>query len=190
MSGSRKSADAAVKTKEKSGKPSKRIIIITAMLMVCVVAVMTSGLWSNTTAANWAKGLFVEGGKVVDGTLDLEGVEAIKDVPKGEVRFYINKNIVFKNAYSQGSIIIQNPEQCEFVLQFKFYTVDEFGKGTLVYTSDKIKPGQYIEGDKLDARLFEGTYDGTYTVLAYLPNTPGGEPIGSTSGYLKIIVEN
>lgn len=170
-------------------QPSKKIVVITAALVVCVIAGLTSGLWGDTAAANWAKGMFVEDGQVVDGTLKLDDVEAISDVPEGEVRFYINKNVVFDNTYAKGSIIIQNPSQCGFVLQFRYYVVDEFGKGDLVYTSDKIKPGQYLNGDKLDARLFEGKYDGTYTVLAYSPNDTD-TIVGETSGFLTIIVEN
>lgn len=188
MSSSRKSADAAGK-KSSQKQPSKRIIVTTTVLVICVMAVLTSGLWGNTNAANWAKGFFVEDGKVMDGTLELEGVESTENVPEGEVRFYINKNVVFENPYTQGSIIIQNPEKCGFILQFRFYVVDEFGQGSLVYISDKIKPGQYIKGDKLDSRLFEGTYNGTYTVFAYSPDNPD-KVVGETSGFLKIMVEN
>ena len=189
MNGSRKSADAGAKPKSEKNQPSKKIVVITAVLVVCAIVGLTSGLWGDTAAANWAKGIFVEDGKVVDGTLDLKGVESIGTIPDGEVRFYINKNIVFDNTYAKGSIIIQNPSQSSFILQFRFYVVDEFGKGDLVYTSDKIKPGQYLNGDKLDSRLFEGKYDGTYTVLAYSPDAPN-TIVGETSGFLTIIVEN
>ncbi len=170
-------------------RPDKNIAIL-IVLLVCAVIVVSTGFFGGSNAVNWAKGLFVDKGAVMNGTLKVDGVEPIDDVPKGEVRFYINKNVVFENTYAKGNIVLQNPEKCEYILEFRFYyKTSEDGAGTLMYKSPMLKPGQYLSGDKLSIALDEGTYDCTYTVRAYPVDAPD-ELYGETSGYLTTTIKN
>ncbi|MCR5485359.1 MAG: hypothetical protein K6F09_07170 [Clostridiales bacterium] len=162
-------------------------IIAIVLFIGCIIAAISNFL-SLERAKNWAKNVFVPNGEVMNGTLDIDGIEQITDVPKGEVKFFINKRVIFENSYARGNIIIQNPEKCEYILEFRFYLLDS-GKGEPIFTSDKIAPGQYLSGDKLNTYLKKGSYKCSYVARAYSIETPD-KPAGETSGFLDIIIEN
>ncbi len=176
------------KEKGKRALSNKKIIMLSVavFLFSAVVSLIVTANSGNNTAANFIKGAFTADGEVMDGTLTIDGVEPIDDVPKGEIRYYINKNIVFQNTYARGDIILQNPEKCGYILEFKFYLADG-SSNKPIYTSEKLKPGQYINEDKLDRAIKSGQNECTYTVTAYsLEDDSVAE--GEYSGFLTITV--
>ncbi len=131
------------------------------------------------------QGAFVPRGKISTGSLPIsEGYNEVKNVPKGQVRYRINKSVVFENRYGQGDIMLENPETCEFNLVFSFYTKND---SKLIYTSPMLKPGEYIFKDKLQKRLKQGDYECTYKVIAY---TADKVRVGETGGFLTISIES
>ncbi len=175
-------------TGKKSAMSTKKIIMLSVavFLFSAVVSLIITANSGNNTAANIIKGAFTAGGEVVDGTLSIEGVEPVDDVPEGEIRYFINKNVVFENAYTRGDIILQNPEKCAYALQFRFYLADGSSNKPF-YTSEILNPGQYINEDKLDRAIEKGKNECTYTVTAYSldgENTVEGE----LSGFLNVTV--
>lgn len=158
------------KTKPKS----KLIWIVTAVVaVVLIVAALFGGARIRLTLAS--------GGKVNDGLLP--GVESdahISDVPEGEIRYLINKRIMFENSYSQGSVMLENPESCRYDIKFIIYKDD----GEMIYTSPMIKPGQYLEKDKLSAVVKAGEYNCSYSAQAFLD----GELKGEVTGVVTVII--
>lgn len=176
------------KMEERTGfTPRKILLLSVAVLMFsAVVSFLLTANTSDRRAAQIVRGVFEGRGRVENGLLEIEGVEPVEDVPEGEVRYYINKKVVFPNGYEQGDIVLQNPSACGYVLQFRFYLADG-SSSEPIYTSPGIRPGQYLNGDKLGQRLPSGRYDCTYTVTAYDVDNDTVES-GTVSGFLQIEV--
>lgn len=120
-----------------------------------------------------------KGGEVCDGVLP-HVEEHITDVPDGEIRYLINKHMFFENSYSQGSVMLENPESCGYDLKFCIYNAD----GEMIYQSPMIKPGQYLEKDKLSAVVKSGEYDCSYSAQAY----KGEKLMGQVTGILSVTI--
>lgn len=176
------------KLEEKTGFTPRRIALLSAavLLFSAIVSILLTANTSNNRVSQFVRGALEGRGVVHNGVLEIEGVDPIEEVPDGEVRYYINKNVVFPNGYESGDVVLQNPEACDYILQFCFYIAD--GSSTdPVYTSPMIRPGQYLDGDKLSRYLPAGRYDCTYTVTAYDLHSEA-DVSGMLSGFLHIDV--
>lgn len=130
-------------------------------------------------------GMFQSGGQVQQGTLPVTD-NKIDDVPEGEVRFRVNDNVTFAHSYARGDVMLENPKASTYTLSFEFYCLDN-DNYDLVYTSPKLKPGEYLQGDKLDVHMKKGTYRCSYFAKAYDSN---GTLVGKTQGaFMTITVE-
>lgn len=123
-----------------------------------------------------------DSGTVRDGVLESVDEELhITDVPEGEIRYLINKEIVFDGPYSLGNVMLENPASCGYDLQFVIYNTH----GEMIYTSPVIKPGQSLEKDKLSTVLRAGVYNCSYSALAY----KNGELMGDVNGIVNVTVK-
>lgn len=175
---------------ERTGFTPRKIVLLSAavLLFSAIVSILLTANTSNSRVSQMIRGAFEGRGVVENGALEIEGVEPIEDVPDGEVRFYINKTVVFPNGYEQGDVVLQNPAACGYALQFRFYLADG-SSSEPVYMSPILHPGQYINGDKLGRRLPPGRYDCTYTVTAYeAGSSADAGSSGMISGFLNIDV--
>lgn len=151
------------------------------LIAVSIVAILLSSIVLMQTVPSVIL-KFAEGGTVSNGVLS--GVDEdmhITDVPKGEIRYLINKKIVFEGMYKQGNVMLENPSRCEYDLQFVIYNTD----GEMIYTSPIIRPGQCLEKDKLTAVVKPGGYDCSYAAHAY----KNGEFIGEVNGIVNVTVK-
>lgn len=156
-------------------KPYKRIIIAVAAVVAALCLVLLA------VKAPQIRLSFAQSGKVCDGLLpDVDSDVHIKYVPDGEIRYLINKRIVFENSYSLGNVMLENPEACGYDIKFIIYKDD----GEMIYTSPLVKPGQYLEKDKLSAVLSPGEYNCSYSAQAY----SDGELQGEVTGIVTVIV--
>ena len=156
------------------------LISVTACIMLILLAVILA----RAGFFNMVGGLFVPAGEVQVGMIPInDGLEDVQNIPKGEVRYRINKTVTFSDRFAQGDIMLENPKACEFDLEFTFYTMDS----VLIYNSPVLKPGEYIFKDKLKKKLKKGEYECVYKVVAYDAN---GIRTGETGGYLTVAVEN
>ena len=167
-----------LKKTSKKKKTALFIIVAAALLLtgIIIIEITTPGiLWLVTPKA-----------KAEDGVLDsVDGIEHIKQVPKGEIRYLVNNNVTFKSDGLKGDFMFENPEACEYTLQFLVYEiVGENGEEHLLYTSPMIAPGQFVYRDKLDKPLDGGKYDCVYFARAYLD----GEYAGERSGDMTVTV--
>lgn len=152
-------------------KPKIKLWIIVA---VSVVAILLSVV-ALTQALPGIRLSLAQGGQVSDGVL--AGVDEglhITEVPEGEIRYLINKKIVFESPYSLGDVMLENPESCEYDLQFVIYNA----QGEMLYTSPMIRPGQCLEKDKLSTLVKEGEYKCSYSAQAYKDDVLQGEVNG------------
>ncbi len=152
-------------------KPKLKTWIIAA---ISVVAILLSVVALSQALPGIRLSLAGDG-QVCDGILS--GVDEslhITKVPEGEIRYLINKKIVFENPYSLGDVMLENPESCEYDLQFVIYNA----QGEMLYTSPMIKPGQCLEKDKLSTVVKKGEYKCSYSAQAYKDDVLQGEVNG------------
>lgn len=159
-------------------KPKLKIAVVVA---VSVLAIVLSTL-TLVQAVPKIRLSLAQGGMVCDGVLpDVDESLHITEVPEGEIRYLINKKIVFENPYALGDVMLENPESCAYDLQFMIYNA----QGEMIYTSPMIKPGQYLEKDKLSAAIGKGEFKCSYTAQAYT----GGEYQGEVNGVVVVNVK-
>lgn len=152
-------------------------VIIAVSLIAIVLSVITL-----TQAVPSVLLKTAEGGVVCDGVLpSVDEKLHITDVPEGEIRYLINKQIVFEGPYSLGDVMLENPESCGYDLQFVIYNT----QGEMIYTSPLIRAGQYLEKDKLTAVVKSGAYNCSYSALAY----QNGELMGEVNGIVSVTVK-
>lgn len=168
----------AVEKKNQNKKNTTKMVVIA---VVAVVAIIVSVL-ALTQSFPKIRLALAEGGEVCDGLLpNVDESLHITDVPEGEIRYLINKKIIFESPYSLGDVMIENPESCGYDLQFVIYNA----QGEMLYTSPMLKPGQYIEKDKLSSVVKEGEYKCSYTAQAYKDGAYQGEVTGVVSVSVK-----
>ena len=159
--------------KNKSKKSILMAVFAVIAFVLCVVALTGSAPRIRLSLAG--------GGKVSNGIL--AGVEAdahITSVPEGEIRYLINKRIMFENSYSLGNVMLENPESCQYDIKFVIYKDD----GEMIYTSPMIKPGQCLEKDKLSTVVKAGEYNCSYSAPAY----QNGDLKGEVTGVVTVTV--
>ena len=159
--------------KNKSKKSILMAVFAVIAFVLCVVALTGSAPRIRLSLAG--------GGKVSNGILT--GVEAdahITSVPEGEIRYLINKRIMFENSYSLGNVMLENPESCQYDIKFVIYKDD----GKMIYTSPMIKPGQCLEKDKLSTVVKAGEYNCSYSAQAY----QNGDLKGEVTGVVTVTV--
>lgn len=159
--------------KNKSKKSILMAVFAVIAFVLCVVALTGSASRIRLSLAG--------GGKVSNGILT--GVEAdahITSVPEGEIRYLINKRIMFENSYSLGNVMLENPESCQYDIKFVIYKDD----GEMIYTSPMIKPGQCLEKDKLSTVVKAGEYNCSYSAQAY----QNGDLKGEVTGVVTVMV--
>ena len=151
------------------------------VIAVCLVAIALSVV-TLTQAVPTVLLRAADGGTVCDGVLpSVEDELHITDVPEGEIRYLINKQMVFENPYALGDVMLENPETCGYDLQFVIYDT----RGEMIYTSPLIKAGQYLEKDKLTAVVKSGVYNCSYSALAY----QNGTLMGEVNGIVNVTVK-
>ena len=151
-------------------RTKKKKFLIFAIVAVVVSAVLISGMPS------YVRLMLTKGGAVSDGVLSNVN-EHINYVPDGEVKFLINKNVVFENAFSLGEVMLENPQSCKYDLRFIFYSSD----GKMIYSSPLISPGQCLEKDKLSTVIKPGEYKCSYSAQAYDNGNFQGEVTGAVT---------
>lgn len=159
-------------------KPKLKIVIVVAVSLLAIVL-------STLTLAEAVPKIrlsLAQGGEVCNGVLpEVDESLHITQVPEGEIRYLINKKIVFESPYTMGDVMLENPGSCGYDLQFLIYNA----KGEMIYTSPMIKPGQYLEKDKLSAVVGKGEFKCSYTAQAYTD----GEYQGEVNGVVTISVK-
>ena len=167
--------------KKKKRKYDGRIVI----LIIAIITISSASAFFMKYLND--KGFFEKSNEIVDGSLDDEVNEEENNekVDATQFAYKISSYIYFKNDYSSGLARIENPSKNIYNMVVEIYIND--GE-TLVYTSPKIKPNQYIEKITLSETLEKGKYEAIAYFIAYDPET--NEKAGKTGAELIIEIEN
>lgn len=165
----------------KKTKSNKKTIIVAAAVSLLITAAIIIQI--ITPGIVW---FFTPKTRARDGIIEtVEGIEHIKDVPEGEIKYLINNNVTLKNDNSKGDFMFENPSACRYTLRFFIYEiVGDDGEENLIYSSSDIAPGQYVLNDKLNKKLPAGKYSCVYFARAFLD----GEYVGERSGDMTVTV--
>lgn len=163
-----------MKMADKKRNIRKVLIAVFALITVLTAAVAITGQAPRIRLA------LAKSGQVCDGVLP-NVREHISEVPEGEIRYLINKNMVFEKAYSQGNVMLENPDSCDYDLKFTVYD----SEGKAIYVSPLLKPGQYLETDKLTAVVKSGSYECSYSAEAFKE----GKNAGQVTGLVTVTVK-
>lgn len=154
---------------------------LTVLLVIAIAVAVTLTALALTGEMNDIRLAVVRHGDVINSTLpSVSESERITDIPHGEIRFLINKNITFNNPFSLGNVMIENPEISKYDLEIIIYSSD----AEELYRSPVLKPGQSIVSDKLSTYVKSGNYNCNYAAKAY----SDGSYIGETSGSVRLSI--
>ena len=150
------------------------------IIFLAAVTLITSAIAISGKAPQLRLSI-TKGGEVCDGVLPgVDESSHISEVPEGEIRYLINKKVSFETPYSLGNVMLENPQSCEYDLRFFIFD----SNGLLIYESPELKPGQYIEKDKLTTVVAAGEYNCAYSARAYQQ----GELMGEVTGLLTVTI--
>lgn len=117
--------------------------------------------------------------------IDQRRAELQELLDRSMIAFSVNTSPVFQDGTSKGNLLIENPGNNAKLLRINILINDTEEE---VYSTNFLKPGTYIESDKLDKVLEKGSYDATVYFSAYDEET--GEYIGQTGAQIVINVQN
>ena len=141
--------------------------VLTALLAVVCLA-MGVLLLRNS----WKKG---EEHRIVEDSGALQGMlpgmsedeiiaELNRRVSESQLAISINSVLEFEDGTSEGQMRIENSAKNHYTMVVEMYLKDT---GEQIYQSGGIKPGYFLEKDRLDTVLPKGEYPVTVTFKAY-----------------------
>jgi len=112
------------KQKSDNGAATKKKKILIISVTACIALILLAVMLVHFGFFNMLSGMFVPRGEVKVGTIPIsDGLNDVKHIPKGEVKYRLNKTVTFENGYVQGDIMLEDPKTCEFDLHFSFYLI-------------------------------------------------------------------
>ena len=150
----------------------RKIILLILLLLIIVGGIIIAFVLKNRRGSmdDYTKYWFDK--MAQDGTLEGKSAQEIQSyldqiVKEGEFNVTMNAEAVFDEKY-EGSIGFENIEQNKYYARVVIVSDED---QSVLFESDGIKPGQYIDKIKLDTKLPSGDYPCTATVTATDPKS-------------------
>ena len=91
---------------------TKKVVSLSLAILLfsAVVSIVITGSVGQNRAAYFIRGIFIADGEVQNGTL--EGVKPVGEIPEGEIRYYMNREVLLPNGYALADVMLQNPQKC------------------------------------------------------------------------------
>ena len=173
--------------KEQEKKKGKKALLL--LLFLLIAAAIGGWLWTrsrtmDTTTKYWFDKL------AQDGTLEGKTPQEVQGllnavVEEGMFNVSINARAVFQDGKSEGSLGIENIPQNRYYCRVVLKRDDD---GSVLYESQGLKPGQYIDKVKLKKNLPAGEYPCTAQIVATDPESL--DDIGQVEVKIQVIVVN
>lgn len=174
---------------DRKKKKKKRTLLLLLLLLLLAVGIGVI-IWWNTRPKMDDMTQYWFDKYAQDGTLtdkSPEDIQSILDqiVEGGMVNVSMNGVVVFEDGTSEGALGVENIKENQFYVRV-ILTND--ADGSVLYESQGIKPGQYIDKIKLNKDLPAGEYQCTVTEIITDPDTL--EDINQIKVAVKLIVQN
>lgn len=182
------------KTGEEGGKKGRkgRKTALLLLLLLLLLAAVGGGIWwwrqknqvMDATTKYWFDKM------AQDGTLEGKTPQEVQGmlnaiVEEGMFNVSINARAVFDNGKSEGSLGIENIPENRYYSRVILRRDDN---NEVIYESQGLKPGQYIDKIKLKKNLPAGEYPCTAQIIATDPE--GLEDIGQVQVKIQVVVVN
>lgn len=167
------------------GKKRALIIVGILLLLALTVAICYYIFTKNTAEADLLYEDNATMGIMPGIDIDQRRAELQEILDRSMIAFSVNTSPVFQDGTSEGNLLIENPGNNAKLLRVRIL-INETEEE--VYATNFLRPGTYIESDKLDKVLEKGSYDATIYFSAYDEDT--GEYIGQTGAQIVINVQN
>jgi len=162
-----------------------------ALLLLLVVIAAAAGVWwysSRTQMDNTTKYWFDKFAQ--DGSLEGKSPQEIQGilnaiVEEGMFNVSINARAVFADGSSKGKIGMENIPQNRYYCRMTLMMDED---QTVLYESQGLKPGQFIDEIELKKTLPAGEYPCTAQIIATDPETL--DDIGQVQVKIKVVVLN
>lgn len=172
------------------GKKGKRKTTAIAAVLLLLLAALAGLLWwrNQPKMDNTTKYWFDKAAE--DGVLAGKTPQQIQSmldtiVEEGMFNVSINKRATFEDGSSEGSLGLENIKANRYYCRV---TIRRDEDGLVLYQSDGLKPGQYIDKVKLKENLPAGVYPCTAEVIATDPETL--DDIGQVQVKMEVVVIN
>lgn len=174
---------------DRNKKKKKRTLLLLLLLLLLAVGIGVI-IWWNTRPKMDDMTQYWFDKYAQDGTLtdkSPEDIQSILDqiVEGGMVNVSMNGVVVFEDGTSEGALGVENIKENQFYVRV-ILTND--ADGSVLYESQGIKPGQYIDKIKLNQDLPAGEYQCTVTEIITDPDTL--QDINQIKVAVKLIVQN
>lgn len=172
-----------------ASRRKKRLILLAVLLAVLALIAGTLA-WRLTrsdmdaTTRYWFD-KYAENGTLVGKTRqELQGIldQVVED---GMVNVSINGVVVFEDGAGEGSLGVENIAENQYYVRV---VLTNDADGSVLYESQGIKPGQYIDKIRLNQDLPAGEYSCTATEIITDPETL--EDINQVQVAVRLIVKN
>ena len=175
------------KQEKQEKKKGKKALLL---LLVLLIAAAIVGWWwirsqtMDATTKYWFDKL------AQDGTLEGKSPQEVQGllntvVEEGMFNVSINARAVFQDGKSEGSLGIENIPQNRYYCRVVLKRDDD---GSVLYESQGLKPGQYIDKVKMKENLPAGEYPCTAQIVATDPESL--DDIGQVQVKIQVIVVN
>lgn len=176
------------RSREESSHKGKKKGVLIVIIVIAIVAVIVGGyfIYQNIHP----KSDFMFDKMAQDGFLEGKSQAEIQDildqvVAEGMFNVCINSNPVFENGQAEGNLRIENVPNNKYYMKVDVILNDT---GEVIYQSNGIKQGQFIEKVKLSKDLPAGEYKATARFTAVNPQSMKEE--GAAAVELLITVLN
>lgn len=175
---------------EKEKRKGSKILLIILLLLLLITAGVGGFLWWRSQQNTDALTQYYFDKFAQDGMLEGKTPEEIQGilnqiVEEGMFNVAISSEIRFEDGTSEGTLGYENIEANHYYARVTLRKDDD---GTVLYQSDGIKPGQFIENIRLSEDLPQGQYDCTARIVTTDPETL--QDIGQVEVAVKVIVFN
>ena len=171
----------------KAGKKGNRALLFILALFLSAAA--GAGIWwyqknqiMDTATKYWFDKTAKDGALAGKTPQEIQGM-LNSIVEEGMFNVSINARTVFENGSSEGSLGIENISENRYYSRVILRRDDD---NEVIYESQGLKPGQYIDKIKLKKNLPAGEYPCTAQIIATDPD--GLEDIGQVNVKLQVIV--
>lgn len=172
-------------------KKGKKKGIIALLLLFLAIAAAVGGWWYYTsrpvmdaTTKYWFDKFAEDGSLEGKSPVEIQGIlNAI--VEEGMYNVSINARAIFEDGKSQGSIGMENVPQNRYYSRIVLTKDDD---GTVLYESQGVRPGQYIDKISLNVDLDAGEYPCTVLFIITDPDTL--DDIGQVKVNISVVVLN
>ena len=184
-----KSNDNSNENGEKKGKKKALLLIL---LLVVIAGAAGGGYWwwytqnqtMDATTRYWFDKLAQDGSLEGKSPDEVQGI-LNSVVDEGMFNVSINRRVVFQDGKSEGSLGMENIPENRYYSRVVLRRNDT---NEIIYESQGLKQGQYIDKIKLKVSLPAGDYACTAQVIATDPESL--EDIGQVNVELQVIVLN